>query len=169
MKIDMLFMDLLMVGLVFIPYAVLILVGNRDQKQLKKKFLLEASQLGFKADELDRWNQNIVGWDKSKQMLLIVQKTAEAYVVKTIDLKNIKESRLLIENVNQKIGGKTGSLLHQVSLELKMRSGETDSIKFFNADTCFIQDYEVKNAEKWNAVVKNNFSSAERSHAAYVG
>lgn len=166
MKIDMLFMDLLMVGLVFIPYAVLILVGNRDQKQLKKKFLREASQLGFKADELDRWNQNIVGWDKSKQMLLIVQKTAEAYAVKTVDLKNVKESRLLLENVNQKIGGKTESLLHQVCLELKLKSGGTDSIRFYDADTCFAQDYEVKNAEKWNAVVKNNLTSAVRSHAA---
>ena len=156
MKTEMLLLDLTMVGLVFIPYLVLILVGRANTKNLKKAFLAEAKSGGFNFDETGKWNHNMIGLDRKQRKLLFVQNNSDGIVVKVADLSTVKENRLILERTPGKVSGKMADVLERISLELRNSNGHVQEvIRLYDVNAVYSQEYELKNAEHWNTLVRN--------------
>ena len=156
MKTEMLLLDLAMVGFVFIPYVVLIMVGRRNAKMIKKSFLKEARTRGLNFDEIDSWNQNMIGIDKTQRKLLFVQKQPGTISIQVADLKEAREIQLLLERAPGKVNGKVSDVLHKTSLQICQTSGKViDQIRLYDVNLIYSQEYELKHAEKWHGLIKN--------------
>ena len=82
MKLDLFLVDFAVVALVLAPYVIFIMMSRSEIKKLKNKFLMEAGANLGKTYETIRWNQSIVGVDRSLQKLLLVQRLTEGFRVK---------------------------------------------------------------------------------------
>lgn len=156
MKIDILIVHFAVVAAVAVPYILFVLAAARQRKNLKSRFNSEALALNLKLDRVDRWNSNIIGIDKTRQKVVFVQRRREEIIVQVIDLKIIKSSVLLHETATVKIDKKKEEVLQKVELELFMYNGDIQTISFFDCDMTYYQDYEMKNAEKWNQIIKES-------------
>lgn len=155
MKIDILFVDLAMLSLVFIPYIFLVLLGRGNSKKMKNFFLAEAQKLELKPDEIQTWNQNIIGVDKTRRKLLFVQKRFDQLAVQVVDLACIRDSKVLVRYSPQKTNGQTVDVLQEASLELLGAGGNLkDKIVLYDANAVFSEDNELRHAEKWNRIIK---------------
>lgn len=158
MKIDIIFVHFAVVAAVAIPYILFIVVAATKRKHLKFRFNQEAKALDLKFDQIDKWNSNLIGIDKSLQKILFVQQRRGEFAVQVIDLKTIKGSLLLHQTATVKIDNKKEEVLQKVELELSLYNGEILTINFFDCDVTYYQDYEMKNAEKWSQIIKESIS-----------
>lgn len=158
MKIDILIVHFALVAAVAIPFILFILASARQRKGLKLKFNKEAKDLNLKLDQVDRWNSNIIGIDKTLQKILFVQRRINETSVQVIDLKNVKSSLLLHQTGTVKINKKNEEILQKVQLELSMYNGDTQIVSFFDYDVTYYQDYEMKNAGNWNQIINKSIS-----------
>lgn len=166
MKIDIIFVHFAVVAAVAIPYILFILAAARPRKHLKLLFNKEAVALGLNFDQVDRWNSNFIGIDKTHQKVLFVQRIKEEVSVQLIDLKTLKKSILLHQTRTVKINKKNEEILQKVELELYMYNGDKKIISFFDSDLTYYQDYEMRNAEKWSKIIQGSISLRPLVHSA---
>lgn len=166
MKIDIIFVHFAVVAAVAIPYFLFILAAARQRKHLKLKFNKEAKALDLELDQVDRWNSNIIGIDKTRQKVIFVQRRKEEISVQVIDLRAVKGSVLLHQTRTVQINKKKEEILQKVELELSMYNGDKQIISFFDCDMTYYQDLEMKNAGKWNEIIKASISLRPLVHSA---
>lgn len=166
MKIDIIFVHVAVVAAVAIPYILFILAAARPRKHLKLLFNKEAIALGLNLDQVDRWNSNIIGIDKTQQKVLFVQRIKEEISLQLIDLKMLKNTFLLHQTGTVKINKKNEEILQKVELELSMYNGDKQIISFFDSDLTYYQDYEMRNAEKWSKIIQESISLRPLVHSA---
>ncbi len=150
MKLDILIVDAALIALVFLPYVLFILIGRREERKLKNKFLEEAFKSQLKIDESDSWNKTFIGLDKEKYKILLVQKRKTGIAVERIDLKNVKECEVLQEVQTVKIDTCNQNILQRIDLQLKLFNNSVQNINFYNCEESYSQEYELIHAEKWN-------------------
>lgn len=153
MKLDILIVDAALIALVFLPYVLFIILGRREERKLKNKFLEEALKSQLKIEESDSWNKTIIGLDKEKCKILLVQKRKTGIAVELIDLKNVRASEILQEVQAVKIDTGNQNILQRIDLQLKLYNNSTQIINLFNCEDSYSQDYEVKHAEKWSSKI----------------
>lgn len=158
MKIDIIFVHFAVVAAVAIPYIIFVLIAARERRKLKNKFSKEAEQYGLKINEIDKWNSNLIGIDTTSQKILLVQRRKEVFSVHLIGLRNIKSSMLLHEEKTFRINKKNENILQKIDLELSMCNGEKQLINLYDSEQSYSQDYEMKNADKWNRIILNAIS-----------
>lgn len=166
MKIDIIFVHFAVVAAVAIPYIIFVLIAARERRSLKLELQREVKLHDLKLDEVDRWNSNIIGIDKTHQKVLLVQRRKQAFSVQLIDLKKVKSSILLHEVKTIKINKKDESLLQRVDLELSLYSGGKQVVNLFDTELTYFQDYEMKNAEKWNNILNEALCLRPLIHSA---
>lgn len=166
MKIDIIVVHFAIVAAVAIPYILFILAAARQKKHLEIRFHQEAKALDLKIDQVDRWNSNFIGIDKTHQKVLFVQRRKEHITVQLIDLKTIKSSLLLHQTRTVKINKKNEDILLKVELELSMHNGDKQSISFFDCDITYCQEYEMKNAGKWSQIIQESITLRPLVHSA---
>lgn len=166
MKIDIFLVHLLVVSAVCIPYILFIFAAVKERKNLKSIFYKEALKLDLDPDRVDRWNGNIVGLDTHLRRLLFVQSRKNEVVVKTIDLKNIKKTALLYETQSMKVNDRKEDILQSIDLELNFHNGEKELLNLYDCEITYSQDYEMKNAEKWNRILNESLSFRPSVHSA---
>lgn len=158
MKLDILLVDFALLALVFIPYFSFILISHREERRLKKIFSEEALEHQLKADEKDRWNNNLVGLDKNKLMVLFVQKRKSGVFKEFIDLKEVKSCEILQEINTVKIDNRTENILQRIDLQFRLYNNSSRVVTLFNCEETYTQDYELKHAEKWNNKINSLLS-----------
>lgn len=166
MKIDILIVHFAVVAAVAIPYILFVLAAARQRKHLRLRFDKEAKDLDLKCDQVDRWNSNIIGIDKTRQKILFVQRRREEISVQVIDLKTVKSSLLLHQTGTVKINKKNEEILQKVEVELSMYNGDKQIVSFFDYDVTYYQDYEMKNAGKWSQIINESINLRPLVHSA---
>ena len=153
MKLDILIVDFAMVAAVFVPYLLFILIGQREERRLKNKFSEEVKKHHLKIEVKDNWNNNIIGLDKEKARILLVQKRKTAIVTELIDLREVRGCEILQEVQAVKIDQRAENVLQRLDLHLKLYNGSVQTVNLYNCEETYAQDYEMQHAEKWSRTI----------------
>lgn len=153
MKLDILIVDAVLIALVFLPYFLFILIGRREEKKLKNKFIEEALKCQLHIAESDSWNKTVIGLDKEKLKILLVQKRKTEIAVELIDLKNVRNSEVVQELQTVKIDTSNQKILERIDLQLNLYNNSSQFINFYNCAESYSQENEVVHAEKWSSKI----------------
>lgn len=153
MKLDILIVDFILVATVALPYLLFILLGQKEEVKLKNKFSEEAKKHELHLDEKDNWNNNIIGLDKEKAKVLLLQKRKTGIVTELIDLKQVRACSILEEIQTVKINKRTENILQKLDLQLSLHNGSFQIVNLYNCEETYSQDYELKHAERWNRTI----------------
>ncbi|WP_156879191.1 hypothetical protein [Salinimicrobium xinjiangense] len=153
MKLDILIIDIALVALIVIPYILFILIGRREHNNLKNKFLNEAKYHQLRCEEVDTWNKNMMGLDKVRQKILLVQRRQTEFVTVLIELTEVKSCQILREVQTLKIDKRTEDILQRIHLQLILFNGSEKSVSLYNCDDTYYQEYELLHAERWNSSI----------------
>lgn len=153
MKLDILIVDAVLIALVFLPYFLFILIGRREEKKLKNKFLEEALKCQLTIDESDSWNKTIIGLDKEKFKILLVQKRKTGIATELLDLKNVRDSEIIQEVQTVKIETNIQKILERIDLQLNLYNNSSQIINFYNSAESYSQEHELVHAEKWSSKI----------------
>lgn len=149
MKLDILLVDFALIALVFIPYFAFIIISRRENKKLKEIFFEEAFKHQLKPEDLDRWNNNLIGLDRSRSIILFVQKRKLGIFKEIIDLKEVSSCEILQEINTVKTGKRTENILQRINLQFSFRNNSFREVTLFNYNETYVQDFEMIHAEKW--------------------
>ena len=149
MKLDILLVDLALIALVFIPYFAFIIISRRENKKLKEIFFEEAFKHQLKPEDLDRWNNNLIGLDRSRSIILFVQKRKLGIFKEIIDLKEVSSCEILQEISTVKTGKRTENILQRINLQFSFRNNSFREVTLFNYNETYVQEFEMIHAEKW--------------------
>ena len=158
MKLDILIIDVALLALIFLPYFLLIFLNKVEGKSLKKRFFNQASQYNLKIVECDSWNSNIIGLDKEKSKILFVQKRRTGFVTEFIDLKQVRTCCILQDTQAVKIHKHVSNILQKIDLQLILHNGSLQIINLYNCEEAYSEDYEIKNAERWNRIINESLA-----------
>lgn len=158
MNIEMLAVNIAVVSLVFVPYLIFLMFGQRESKKITSKFNEEARKHGLTITEKETWNLNVLGLDSANQKLLFVQRRDQELFVELIDLSAVKLCRLSNVSSDIIVHGKKDSLLQKLYLEFVQFSGLENQVCLFDYEQNFTEDFEMKRAEKWNRLINNCLS-----------
>lgn len=160
MNLEMIAVNIAVVSLVFIPYVVFIIIGQKEARKISSRFKEEARRHSLNISEKENWNKNILGLDPSNQKLLFVQKHDEEFLVKLIDLSLVKASRLAVDSREMVINEKKENVLQKINLELlSINMQSNQEICLYDSELNFSQDFELRRAEKWNKLINSCLSS----------
>lgn len=153
MKLDILIVDFALVAAVFVPYFLFILIGRKENGELKLKLseLIKKHQLNL--TQKDHWNNNIMGLDKEKAIIILVQKRRVGVVTEIIALNRIGACEIFQEVQEVIINRRKKPILQKIDLQLKMHDGSIQTISLYNCDETYLQDYELQHAERWNRTI----------------
>ena len=166
MKLDILIVDILLVAMVAMPYVAFISVGLKESRKLKKRFMEQAVKYNFRPDRIETWNLNMIGIDQNASTILLLQNYSEGPQVTYLDLKKFRKSNLQKRYQTMRIQKKTEEMLQKVYLELHSFSGENLLVDLYDADKTYQQEYEMRNAEKWNLLINSCLRSRSFSGTA---
>ena len=155
MKLDIILVDIALVAAVFVPYVLFILLGKKEERKLMNRFSEEAKKYDLTFSEKDSWNNNLVGLDIGNKRILLVQKRKTGLAVEFIDLKEVRTCEIYQEMQNIKTEQRSEDILEKLGLQLKLNSGEVKFIELYNCEETYVQDYELKHAEKWNKTIND--------------
>ncbi|SDB49929.1 hypothetical protein SAMN03097699_1726 [Flavobacteriaceae bacterium MAR_2010_188] len=159
MNTDMLIVNIIVISLVFVPYLILILIGQKETRKISKRFQQEAKNHQLNISEMESWNLNYIGIDTSSQKLLFTQRRDTEFFVDLIDLKSFQEVKLVTqfeEIVNNKV---KEDILLKINLEFVGHYNHINhNLCLYDYDLNRDQDYEMKHAEKWAKRVSDSLS-----------
>lgn len=153
MKLDIIIVDLVLVAAVFLPYFLFVLIGRKEQNKLKSKFFEETENYQLHFNEVDKWNNNLLGLDKEKSMILLVQKRKTDFSTILVDLKPVRSCEVFQEVGSSRRNKRVENVLQSVCLKLNLYGGTTQIVNLYNCDETYCEDYELKHAEKWQRVI----------------
>ena len=131
-----------------LPYLWFILIGKNNSKKNEKLFkdVIKRENVSFNTKE--QWNNNFIGIDESKNILIFVKLiNQEAYSLK-IDLNELKSCRINKKTRDYKKEKKIETELQSLDLELTLKN-EIITLHFYNSNDQFSEYMEIKRAEKW--------------------
>ncbi|CAN5189749.1 hypothetical protein BH23BAC2_BH23BAC2_06620 [soil metagenome] len=160
MDIKLILVSAIMVILVFLPFVLLPLLQNKDNKKLGKKFRKEEKNHNLNIGLNEEWSQNAIGIDPEQKKLLFVQKSDDGHIVECIDLNTVHSCIPLIDEITIVKNGKKETLLKRVSFNLAFKNTEIKKeINLFDYDLHVSQDLEVQHAQKWAGLIKQQLSN----------
>lgn len=147
MKIDLIIISGILVILSFLPFILLPLLKNREEKKLKNKFTEEAAACGFNISFKLSWNSNLAGIDILQRQFLFVQNINKELKSYLVNLTKVQHINLVTENRNTGENIKSNHSLSRVVMEFyEYPSAEPIRIVLFDYDLHYNQDLEIKNA-----------------------
>lgn len=159
MNIDIVAVNVTVLALVFVPYILFLYVGQQDFRKINYEFKKEARKHALNIDIKGRWNLNAIGIDSHKQKLLFVQRRDEEIFVSLINLSVIQKCISNHHSEQLLVRGENEQVLQNIELELIQNNNDDKIIlSLFNSDINMGQDYELKHAKKWTAIINNNLS-----------
>lgn len=153
MKFDIIIVNFAILAAVFAPYLLFILFGIKEKSLLKSKFSEEAQKHQLRFDEKDTWNNNMLGLDKEKAKILLVQKKRSEIATELIDLKQVRHCEILEKVQTVKIEQRKEDILQRVDLQLKLHNGSVQMVNLYDSEETYSQDYELKHAERWSRTI----------------
>lgn len=152
MKLDIFFVNTLLIIMVFVPYVLFILKASHESSKLKSGFEKLVTEYDLKPDWKESWNRNIIGVDYKNLKLLVVQ-GKETIVHKLVDLAGITKSVILSDHKLIKLRGKKEEQLQSLRLQLTYLDANVAEIELFNTSSSYFQDLELLHAQKLNDLI----------------
>lgn len=156
MKTEILIVDLVVTGMIFIPYFLFIFIAKQQYREIDKMFRAEEKNNNLTINVRDRWNQNAIGIDLQKNKLLFVQRRNEQMEVELIDLSVITATRIIPVFKKVKKNHILEDQLESITLEFTiLTSNSPIYLQLFDYQFIDGEFYEMRYAEKWNKIISN--------------
>jgi hypothetical protein len=139
---------------VILPYLCFLLKGHnrRRKKELLIRNTLNDLDLSF--DHKEQWNNNYIGIDVYRGILVFVRLIKKDSHLIKINLNNLKDIQIKRKVRSYKTEKKVDTELKSVDLELFMTTSEDPILlHFFSSKEKFMEDMEKKRAEKWESLI----------------
>lgn len=148
MKIDFMFISIILVIISFLPFILFPLLKHKEEKKLRSKFKEVATSLGLNMSFELAWNTNLAGIDILKREFLFVQYLNDQFLTHRVTLKKVQNIKLVVENKQVENQNKKNETLSRVTLEFYENNlAEPLSVTLFDSDQNFMQDFELKNSK----------------------
>ena len=140
---------------VVLPYLWFILIGKINSNKNDKLFkdVIKRENMSFNTKE--QWNNNFIGIDESKNILMFIKLINQETSFSKIDLNKLKSCQINRKIMDLKKEKKTESKLQSLDLELIMKS-DTITLHFYDTNDQFSEDMEMKRAEKWQTLIEQS-------------
>lgn len=154
MKIPLTLLEILVVASVFIPFFIFIYKGLTSTNSINKKAesLLKSNGLIYPLKEA--WNNKFIGITEDKTTVTYISFKEEAPLLINFNRSEIIACELIADYKTDR--DKVTRLKH---LDLLVRFNEANkeavTIKFYDSDEGFIEDYELQRIEKWQAIIES--------------
>ncbi len=160
MKIDLIIISVILVILVFLPFYLFPLIQNSRNKKIQEIFRKKTEKYGLNIDLKEQWNTNLIGIDTVQKKLLFVQNLDDTFLTEFVDLREVKQSKVILTTVPVKKHGKIENILQCVSLEFSLLYHDKKKmVKLYDYDLCYSEDLEIMHAEKWNKYIQKHISN----------
>lgn len=154
MKISLTLLIILTTLTVILPYLWFIRIASRNTQKQDRFFrdILKKENLNFNVKE--QWNNNYLGIDKDNKILLFIKHLEIDSVVLKIDLNQIQSCQIKKIAKDIKKYNKTETELQTIDLELHhFTNGIPTNLNLFDTNELYAQDFEMKRAERWKALI----------------
>lgn len=138
-----------------LPYLWFILIGKNNSKKNEKLFkdVIKGENVSFNTKE--QWNNNFIGIDESKNILMFIKLINQEASSLKIDLNQLKSCQINRKTRDYKKEKKMETELQSLDLELTLKS-DTIMLHFYNTNDQFSEDMEMKRAEKWQTLIEQS-------------
>lgn len=157
MKISMTVIIIITTLFCLLPYVWFIMSGQTTLKKKEKQFTNIIKDLNLSFDIKEQWNNNFIGYCQAKNVLIFIKLNNEEHKLFTIELKHIKNCQIHATTQMLVKDNKSVSNLDTVDLEVIMQGNQAPLIlNFYDSNEEFTEDLELKRAQKWEALIKQN-------------
>jgi hypothetical protein len=140
-----------------LPYLWFILIGknNRNKNEKLLKDYIKAEDVSFNIKE--QWNNNFIGIDESKNILMFIKLINQETSSLKIDLTQLKSCQINIKTKDFKKEKKIETELQSLDLELAfLFKSEIITLHFYSTNDEFSEDFELKRVEKWQTLIEQS-------------
>jgi hypothetical protein len=157
MKISMSVMIILTTLFCVLPFAWFMFIGKNNSRKKEKLFkdAIKDENLSFNTKE--QWNNNFIGIDESKNILMFIKLIKQEASILKIDLNEIKSCQINKKTRDFKRENKMETELQSLDLELAfLTKSEIVTLNFYDINDEFSEEFEMKRAEKWQTLIQQS-------------
>jgi len=163
MNSEILIVNLVVTGFVFLPYILFIYIGQKQVLEIDQAFNNEIIKNNLKIDVYDRWNENKIGIDHKNKQLLFVQRRNEIISVEIFDLSTVTGTLITPYYNRIKVNREFENQLDKLIIELtNSDKNSVEHLILYDSDYLFSQSYEMRHAEKWNKLIGQVIQTSPR-------
>jgi hypothetical protein len=160
MSIAVLLIGIVLISLFILPFVLVGVGKNKEQKMLNRLLLKLAEDNNCKIAQSEFWTDSVIGLDETGKNLFFVHRVNSQDNSEHIKLTDVKSCS--IRNHSRNVKMMEGNHMAIDKLELVFIKKEKNSpevvLEFFNADGSKLYSDEVMLIEKWNKEVNSKLS-----------
>ena len=157
MKISMSVMIILTTLFCVLPFAWFMLIGKNNARKKEKLFKDAVKNENLSFNTKEQWNNNFIGIDESKNILIFIKLINQETSVLKIDLKRLKSCQINRKTRDFKKENKMETELQSLGLELSfLMKSEINTLNLYDINDRFSEDLEMKRAEKWQTLIQQS-------------
>ncbi len=153
MDITLIIVSLILVGSVFVPYYFFILAGKSETNTIKSKCKAAIAKNNLNVSQSETWANNYIAVDTDHKKLFFLKINETETLEQLVDLNKIKETKIVVIKKSIKTKNGIDDILEKLDLEIFLINGERLSLNFYDSNQIYTQDFELKRAEKWKAII----------------
>ena len=156
MKVSMSVMIIFTTLFCVLPFAWFMLIGKNNTRKKEKLFKNAVKNENLSLTNNEQWNNNFIGIDEAKNMLVFIKLINQEISVLKIDLKRLKSCQIDRETRDFKKDKKVETELQSLDLDLSFHlQSDSTRLNFYNINEQFSEDLEMKRAEKWQTLIQH--------------
>lgn len=157
MKISLTLVTIIITLLSVLPFFWFMYLGKNTERKHKKRLeeLIKGENLILNQKEY--WNNNLIGIDETKKVLLFVKVVGSENLITKIDLHDVKSCNINKITRDFKKDKKTESELQMLNLDVTFASRKPDiTLTFYDIKDDFAEEFEMKRAGTWETMIKKH-------------
>jgi len=133
------------------------LIGKNNARKKEKLFKDAVKNENLSFNTKEQWNNNFIGIDESKNILIFIKLINQETSVLKIDLKRLKSCQINRKTRDFKKENKMETELQSLGLELSfLMKSEINTLNLYDINDRFSEDLEMKRAEKWQTLIQQS-------------
>jgi hypothetical protein len=155
MNTAIIFISAIIAFCLFFPVYYFYKNGKSRTSRMEKLHLQEAAKYNLNLKETENWADCFIGIDPDQNTVLFIKTTSNENHTTVIKLKDVKHCNVIKKVKPIKTKNKTENLLEKVALEFIYFGNNRPNVtlEFYDSDGDYREDYEIKRAEKWSALI----------------
>lgn len=155
MDISMLLISVFLVLAVVVPFIILNFSGKGEAKTIANRVKQFAKEAQLKLDVKESWGNTFIAIDKTKRTLVFSKMVNNEVVIKDIVLNGVEKVGIQKTTKMVKTNSGKKNVLQKLNLEITFfaHDEKTLLLNFYDLEQIYPEDYELKRAEKWSAII----------------
>ena len=145
---------------IFMPFFYAAYLGKKQDKKINQAFNRDINRLGYYFDKHERWRNTFLGWDKTRSKLVYMRYSSNVLERKEFSISKIMDCKIVVDEKKERKNGKIYSTLLKVDLCLVLFCNDRNPVllNFYDCNGNYMEDHEVKRAEKWKQLILKNIT-----------